>query len=50
METGEEFGPWLARQLKLAGKTQAELAKELGLTRAAVSAWIAGRSTLARPS
>ncbi|MFH9570029.1 helix-turn-helix domain-containing protein [Streptomyces sp. NPDC017454] len=45
METGEEFGPWLARQLKLAGKTQAELAKELGLTRAAVSAWIAGRST-----
>ncbi|WP_316743156.1 helix-turn-helix transcriptional regulator [Streptomyces sp. MK7] len=45
METGEEFGPWLARQLKLAGKTQAELAKELQLTRAAVSAWIAGRST-----
>jgi RNA polymerase primary sigma factor len=45
VETGEEFGPWLARQLKLAGKTQAELAKELGLTRAAVSAWIAGRST-----
>ncbi|MEV5515057.1 helix-turn-helix transcriptional regulator [Streptomyces flaveolus] len=45
METGEEFGPWLARQLKLSGKTQAELAKELGLTRAAVSAWIAGRST-----
>lgn len=45
METGEEFGPWLARQLKITGKTQAELAKELGLTRAAVSAWIAGRST-----
>ncbi|WP_418957285.1 helix-turn-helix transcriptional regulator [Streptomyces tritici] len=45
METGEEFGPWLARQLKLAGKTQAELAEELGLTRAAVSAWITGRST-----
>ncbi|MFB7568898.1 helix-turn-helix transcriptional regulator [Streptomyces sp. NPDC056165] len=45
METGEEFGPWLVRQLKLAGKTQAELAKELGLTRAAVSAWITGRST-----
>ncbi|WP_432133227.1 helix-turn-helix domain-containing protein [Streptomyces sp. bgisy154] len=44
-ETGEEFGPWLARQLKLAGKTQAELAEELGLTRAAVSAWITGRST-----
>ncbi|MEV7238200.1 helix-turn-helix transcriptional regulator [Streptomyces sp. NPDC051020] len=45
METGEEFGPWLARQLKLAGKTQAELAEGLGLTRAAVSAWITGRST-----
>jgi RNA polymerase primary sigma factor len=35
----------LARQLKLAGKTQAELAEELRLTRAAVSAWITGRST-----
>ncbi|MFF1305361.1 helix-turn-helix transcriptional regulator [Streptomyces sp. NPDC058307] len=45
MDTGEEFGPWLARQLKLAGKTQAELADELQLTRAAVSAWITGRST-----
>ncbi|MFF9619983.1 helix-turn-helix domain-containing protein [Streptomyces griseosporeus] len=45
METGEDFGPWLARQLKLAGKTQAELAEKLGLTRAAVSAWITGRST-----
>lgn len=45
METGEEFGPWLARQLKLARKSQAELAEELGLTRAAVSAWITGRST-----
>jgi RNA polymerase primary sigma factor len=45
VETGEEFGPWLARQLKLAGRTQAELAEELGLTRAAVSAWITGRST-----
>ncbi|MFF9162780.1 helix-turn-helix domain-containing protein [Streptomyces longwoodensis] len=45
METGEDFGPWLARQLKLAGKTQAELALELKMTRAAVSAWITGRST-----
>ncbi|WP_327403726.1 helix-turn-helix domain-containing protein [Streptomyces sp. NBC_01288] len=44
METGEEFGPWLARQLKLTGRTQAELAEELGLTRAAVSAWITKRS------
>ncbi|MFD3623671.1 helix-turn-helix transcriptional regulator [Streptomyces sp. NPDC058698] len=45
METGEEFGPWLSRQLRLAGRTQAELAEELQLTRAAVSAWITGRST-----
>ncbi|GGW34712.1 XRE family transcriptional regulator [Streptomyces galilaeus] len=44
MEVGEEFGPWLSRQLKIAGKTQAELADELGLTRAAVSAWITRRS------
>ncbi|MFD0225258.1 helix-turn-helix domain-containing protein [Streptomyces hirsutus] len=44
MEAGEDFGPWLARQLKLTGKTQAELAEELNLTRAAVSAWITGRS------
>ncbi|MEU0074271.1 helix-turn-helix transcriptional regulator [Streptomyces sp. NPDC006332] len=44
MEVGEEFGPWLSRQLKFAGKTQAELADELGLTRAAVSAWITKRS------
>ncbi|MGW2060012.1 helix-turn-helix domain-containing protein [Streptomyces sp. NBC_01544] len=44
MEVGEEFGPWLSRQLKIAGKTQAELADELGLTRAAVSAWITKRS------
>ncbi|MFF0113912.1 helix-turn-helix domain-containing protein [Streptomyces prasinus] len=44
MEAGEDFGPWLARQLKLTGKTQAELAEELKLTRAAVSAWITGRS------
>ncbi|MER5962421.1 helix-turn-helix transcriptional regulator [Streptomyces sp. NPDC002057] len=44
METGEDFGPWLARQLRLSGRTQAELADELGLTRAAVSAWITKRS------
>ncbi|MGW0772448.1 helix-turn-helix transcriptional regulator [Streptomyces sp. NPDC002835] len=44
MDAGEEFGPWLARQLRLTGKTQAELAEELKLTRAAVSAWITGRS------
>ncbi|MCX4454367.1 helix-turn-helix domain-containing protein [Streptomyces sp. NBC_01340] len=44
MEVGEDFGPWLSRQLRLANKTQAELAEELGLTRAAVSAWITKRS------
>ena len=44
METSEDFGPWLSRQLKLTGRTQAELAEELDLTRAAVSAWITGRS------
>ncbi|MFJ9445077.1 helix-turn-helix transcriptional regulator [Kitasatospora sp. NPDC101235] len=44
MKAAEEFGPWLARQLKNAGKTQTELAQELGKTRAAVSAWIVGRS------
>lgn len=44
MEAGEDFGPWLARQLKLTGKTQADLADELKLTRAAVSAWVTGRS------
>lgn len=44
MEVGEEFGPWLARQLKIANKSQTELAQELNLTRAAVSAWITKRS------
>lgn len=39
-----EFGPWLARQLRRAGLTQAELADRLDLTRAAVSAWITGRA------
>ncbi|MFG2302187.1 helix-turn-helix domain-containing protein [Actinacidiphila glaucinigra] len=44
MKAAEEFGPWLARQLKNARKSQADLAEELGMTRAAVSAWIVGRS------
>ncbi|MGA6167995.1 helix-turn-helix domain-containing protein [Amycolatopsis magusensis] len=39
-----DFGPWLARQLRRAGMTQAELAARLELTRAAVSAWITGRA------
>ncbi|MEU0105868.1 helix-turn-helix transcriptional regulator [Streptomyces sp. NPDC006251] len=45
MEAGEEFGPWLARQLKLADMTQTELAQAVEVTRAAVSAWITGRAT-----
>ncbi|MHB9861465.1 helix-turn-helix transcriptional regulator [Streptomyces sp. YIM S03343] len=45
MEATEDFGPWLARQLKLADMTQTELAKAVDVTRAAVSAWITGRAT-----
>ncbi|SED29490.1 DNA-binding transcriptional regulator, XRE-family HTH domain [Streptomyces sp. TLI_105] len=41
---GEEFGPWLVRQLARADMKQADLAQRLGLTRAAVSAWITGRA------
>ncbi|WBQ07816.1 helix-turn-helix transcriptional regulator [Kribbella sp. CA-293567] len=43
-QMGEEFGSWLARQLRRAGMTQAQLADALGLTRAAVSAWTTGRA------
>jgi RNA polymerase primary sigma factor len=45
VEAGEDFGPWLARQLKLADMTQTELAQAVEVTRAAVSAWITGRAT-----
>jgi transcriptional regulator with XRE-family HTH domain len=45
MDTGEDFGPWLARQLRRSEMNQADLAEQLGLTRAAVSAWITGRAT-----
>ncbi|WP_307624124.1 helix-turn-helix transcriptional regulator [Streptomyces sp. V3I7] len=45
MEASEDFGPWLARQLKLADMTQTELAQTVDVTRAAVSAWITGRAT-----
>ncbi|MFI8945048.1 helix-turn-helix transcriptional regulator [Streptomyces sp. NPDC053750] len=44
MEAGEDFGPWLARQLRLADMTQTELALAVDVTRAAVSAWITGRA------
>lgn len=40
-----DFGPWLARQLSQSRMSQAELAQRIGLTRAAVSAWITGRAT-----
>lgn len=45
VDTGEDFGPWLARQLKLARMTQTQLADAADVTRAAVSAWITGRAT-----
>jgi len=44
MEPGEEFGPWLGRQLQRQNLTQAGLAAKVGVTRAAVSAWITGRA------
>ncbi|MEW1719491.1 helix-turn-helix transcriptional regulator [Streptomyces sp. NPDC093109] len=44
VDGGEDFGPWLARQLRRLGISQAELADRVGLTRAAVSAWITGRA------
>ncbi|MEV6260258.1 helix-turn-helix transcriptional regulator [Streptomyces sp. NPDC051784] len=40
-----DFGPWLARQLRQSGLTQADLGDRIGMTRAAVSAWITGRAT-----
>ncbi|NGY65557.1 helix-turn-helix transcriptional regulator [Lentzea sp. NEAU-D13] len=43
-QQGEKFGSWLARQLRRAGMNQAELADELEMTRAAVSAWINDRA------
>ncbi|MEU9310435.1 helix-turn-helix transcriptional regulator [Streptomyces sp. NPDC048256] len=49
MEAGEEFGPWLARQLAISNMSQTELARELNMTRAAVSAWVTKRS-VPRPS
>ncbi|WSV63252.1 helix-turn-helix transcriptional regulator [Streptomyces sp. NBC_01013] len=39
-----DFGPWLARQLRQSGLSQADLAERIGMTRAAVSAWITGRA------
>ncbi|MFE1358399.1 helix-turn-helix domain-containing protein [Streptomyces harbinensis] len=43
-EHTEDFGVWLARQLKRREMTQTDLAQALGITRAGVSAWITGRA------
>ncbi|MEY9888438.1 transcriptional regulator with XRE-family HTH domain [Catenulispora sp. MAP5-51] len=43
-DDGDEFGAWLGRQLRRKGMSQADLADELGVTRAAVSAWVTGRA------
>lgn len=40
----EDFGTWLARQLRRQELTQAEFAERLDVTRAAVSAWVTGRA------
>ncbi|MGW4642284.1 helix-turn-helix domain-containing protein [Sphaerisporangium sp. NPDC004334] len=44
MHEAEGFGAWLGRQLRRKGMSQADLAAELDVTRAAVSAWITGRA------
>ncbi|AOP51067.1 transcriptional regulator [Streptomyces lydicus] len=44
IDESEDFGPWLGRQLRRRDMTQAELATTVGVTRAAVSAWITGRA------
>jgi transcriptional regulator with XRE-family HTH domain len=38
----EAFGPWLGRQLRRAGMSQADLADQVGTTRTTVSVWITG--------
>lgn len=40
----EDFGTWLVRQLRRAGMSQSDFADRLGVTRAAVSAWVTGRA------
>ncbi|MDI9952872.1 helix-turn-helix transcriptional regulator [Rhodococcus sp. IEGM 1305] len=44
MTAPNRYGRWLGANLQQAGMSQAQLAIALGLTRAAVSAWIAGRA------
>ncbi|MEQ0559448.1 helix-turn-helix transcriptional regulator [Amycolatopsis sp. NEAU-NG30] len=43
-QQGELFGSWLARQLRQADMSQAQLAEKIPITRAAVSAWINNRA------
>ncbi|NUT19449.1 MAG: helix-turn-helix transcriptional regulator [Hamadaea sp.] len=43
-QQSSDFGTWLGRQLRRTGINQTDLAAQLGLTRAAVSAWITGRA------
>ncbi|WP_189542700.1 caspase, EACC1-associated type [Streptomyces gelaticus] len=46
--TGEgsvEFGPWLRHELTKSGISQEKLAKQLGVPRSTVSAWVEGAST-----
>ncbi len=44
IDESEDFGPWLGRQLRRRDMTQSDLANLVGVTRAAVSAWITGRA------
>ncbi|MGW2216994.1 helix-turn-helix transcriptional regulator [Nonomuraea sp. NPDC001684] len=44
-QSPNDFGVWLGRQLRRRGLSQSDLASELDVTRAAVSAWITGRAT-----
>ena len=44
-DTRDSLGIWLGRQLRSKQMSQADLANRIGVTRAAVSAWITDRST-----
>ncbi|MFI6451922.1 helix-turn-helix transcriptional regulator [Streptosporangium amethystogenes] len=44
MDDSNDFGVWLGKQLRRQGMSQAELAQQLDVTRAAVSAWVTGRA------
>lgn len=44
LEAPQDIGSWLAGNLSARGMSQTELAERLGVTRAAVNAWINGRA------